>query len=251
MTKTHNFKFTSKWLRVLALPRIPLIEDLTTKPVPPGSALFVEYDPASQWYNALSTIVAGWIKTGGNAEYYLTGQPPDDLRAQLRLLGLDTDLLENEDKLKIIDSYTVQLGQKSTEKYSYDSMKVADLSIQYARDFMRLAPKPDVLVVSDNFSNLARFNEEKAWVEYALTRAIPGRRSAKRTAIRGIMYGVHSDWVYKQLEGAVDGVVDFKLQDVGTKIKNFIRVRNLRNVGFDSEWHPLKIAENFEVSFEK
>lgn len=224
---------------------------MTTSSVPAGTALFVEYEPASQWYNALSTIVAGWIRTGGNAEYYLTGQPPDDLRAQLRLLGLDVELLEKEDKLKIIDSYTVQLGQKSTEKYSYDSMKVANLSIQYARDFMRLESKPDVLVVSDNFSNLARFNEERAWVEYALTRAIPGRRSARRTAIRGIMYGVHSDWVYKQLEGAVDGIVDFKLQDVGTKMKNLMRVRNMRNVGFDSEWHPLKITGNFEVTLEK
>jgi len=233
------------------LPRIPLIEDLTTRPVPPGSALFVEYDAASQWYNALLTIVAGWIKSGGKIEHYLTGQPPDDIRARLKLLGLDVELLEKEDTLRIVDVYTCQLGQKSEEKYSYDSLKVADISIQYARDFMRLEPTPEVLVVSDNFSNLARFNEEKAWVEYALTRAIPGRRSAKRTAIRGIMNGVHSEWAYRQLEGAVDGLIDFKLQDIGTKTKNIMRIRNMRNVGFDSEWHPLKVSENFEVTLEK
>ena len=233
------------------MPRIPLIEELTTGPLPAGSTLFAEYDPASQWYNALGTIAAGWIKTGGKVEYYLTGQPPDDLRSQLKLLGLDIEVLEKDDRLRIVDVYTCQLGQKSREKYSYDSLKVADISIQYARDFMRLAPTPEVLVVSDNFSNLARFNEEKAWVEYALTRAIPGRRSAKRTAIRGVMNGVHSDWVYKQFEGAVDGIIDFKLQDVGTKTKNFIRIRSMRNVGFDSEWHPLKIGENFEVMLEK
>ena len=233
------------------MPRIPLIEDLTTRPVPPGSALFVEYDAASQWYNALLTIVAGWIKSRGKIEHYLTGQPPDDIRARLKLLGLDVELLEKEDTLRIVDVYTCQLGQKSEEKYSYDSLKVADISIQYARDFMRLEPAPDVLVVSDNFSNLARFNEEKAWVEYALTRAIPGRRSAKRTAIRGIMNGVHSEWAYKQLEGAVDGLIDFRLQDIGTKTKNIMRIRNMRNVGFDSEWHPLKVSENFEVTLEK
>ena len=233
------------------MPRLPLIEDLTSGPIPAGSALIVEYDAASQWYSACVSIAAGWIKSGGKVEYFLNTQLPHDLRARLKLLGLDVENAEKENMIQIWDTYTITLGQKSTEKYSYNSLKVVDLTTQYARDYMRSEPAPDVLLISDNFSVLSRFNEEKVWVEYALYRAIPGRRSAKRTAIRGIMNGVHSEWAYRQLEGAADGIVDFKLQEVDGETKNVMRVRSMRNVGFDSKWYLVRIAENFEAALEK
>ncbi len=216
-----------------------------------GCALIVEYDASSQCYNACITIAAGWIRTRGKVEYYVNTQSPDDIRGQLKRLGLDVDLAEKEDRLQLWDTYTVTLGQKSMEQYSYDSLKVSDLTVQYARDYMRSGPAPDVLLLSDNFSVLSRFNEEKVCVEYALYRAIPGRRSAKRTAIRGIMNGVHSEWAYRQLEGAANGIVDFRLQETGGETKNFMRIRTMRNVGFDSKWYPLRISENLELIVEK
>lgn len=233
------------------MPKIPLIEDLTSAPVPAGSALLVEYDAASQWYNACVTIAAGWIRSGGKVEYFLNTQPPDDLRSQLKLLGLDVELAEKEDRLQIWDTYAVGLGQKSAEKYSYDSLKVSDLTVEHARGFMRSEPAPGVLLISENFSQLSRFNEEKVWVEFALYRAIPGRKSAKKTAIRGIMNDVHSESAYKQLEAASNGIIDFKLQETDGETRNFMRIRSMRNVGFDSRWHPLEIGKNLEVTLEK
>lgn len=59
--------------------------------------------------------------------------------------------LENDDKLQIWDWYTCQLGQKSKEKFAIQSLKVADLSIHFSKDFMRRS-LPEVLQVSDNTS---------------------------------------------------------------------------------------------------
>lgn len=73
----------------------------------------------------------------------------------------------------------------------------------------------------------------------------------KNTFICGIMKGVHSDWVYRQLEGAVDGVIDFKVEESGDEVRNLMRIRVMRNVGFDSRWQQLKIGDNFEVTLEK
>ncbi len=67
----------------------------------------------------------------------------------------------------------------------------------------------------------------------------------------GLVRGVHSDWVYKQLQLAADSVIDFKLDELSDPPRNLISVRNLRDVGFDGRWHPLKISENFEVTLEK
>ena len=53
----------------------------------------------------------------------------------------------------------------------------------------------------------------------------------------------NATWAYKQLEATVDGIVDFKLEDVNGERKTLIGIRYMRNVSYDSKWHSLKIGE--------
>lgn len=99
-TENHNFQSKRQYSCVGTVPRVPLIEDLTSGPVPAGSQLLVEYDPASQWYNASLTIMAGWLKTGGTGTYHTYAQPPDDVRSQLRRLGVDSNTPEKYETSK-------------------------------------------------------------------------------------------------------------------------------------------------------
>ena len=230
---------------------MPLIEDLTKGPVPPGSNILVEFDPASQWLNASLTIAAGWVNDGGSVSYVVDSQSPDDIRSQLRRLGLAVEELERTDRLWITDLYSASIGQKSKERFAVESLKVADLSIYIGREAMGDSPAPEFLVIADNNSILDRFNAERNWVEMFLTRPIPMAKPRQMTQLIGFMAGVHSPWAYKQLEAAVDGIVDFKVDEVNGERRTFIGIRNMRNVSFDSRWHPLKIGENFEVTLEE
>jgi len=234
------------------LPRIPLVEDLTKDPIPPGTNILVEFDPVSQWYNASVTIAAGWIRTGGITHYNVHTRPPERIREQFKRLDLDAETLESTGKLEIWDWYTASLGLKSKEKLANDSLKIADLSLQQRGVMRRYAsPVPEVLRVWDTTSYLARFNDERTWVELELTRFVPSSSIMQSTGIGGVIGGVHSDWVYKQLEAAYDGVIDFKLEEEGRSTRDLMRIRNMRSVHFDREWHELKIGENFEVTLEK
>ena len=233
------------------MPRIPLIEDLTKGPVPPGSQILVEFDPASQWINASLTVAAGWLRTGGSISYVAFSRPADDVRSRLGELGRDIEELERTDRLWITDAYSASMGQKSKEKFAVASLKVADLSIYIGRESMVDSPAPEFLTIADNLSVLDRFNAERNWVEMFLTRPIPMAKPRQMTQLIGFMAGVHSPWAYKQLEAAVDGIVDFKVDEVNGERRTFIGIRNMRNVSFDSRWHPLKIGENFEVTLEK
>ncbi len=237
------------------MPRIPLIEDLTNGPIPAGSNLLVEFDASSQWYNASLSIAAGWLRTGGSVVYNVSTQPPEKIRAQLNRLGVDALQLEADDRLEIWDLYTATLGRKSNEKYRADSLKVADLSIGVARQTKEAAARsedlPTFLRIQENGSVMARFNDEKWWVEYLLTRYLPRSFLWKSTLIYGLVHGFHSDWAYKALESAVDGIVDFKLDETGDATEDLIRLRSIRNVVFDRGWHPLKMSENFEITLDK
>jgi KaiC/GvpD/RAD55 family RecA-like ATPase len=235
------------------MPRIPLIEDLTTGPIPLGSNIMVEFDPSSQWYNASITIAAGWLRSGGKVSYLADSHSPDDVRERLRTLGLNPVELEREDRFWITDFYSAGVvGKKSKERFSAGSSKVADLSIWISKEVLHEEPAPDFLIIDDNTSNLDRFNEEEHWVELLLSRILPMAKTRQITQIVGIMAGgVHSEWAYKQLEAAVDGVLDFKIDEQAGETRDLMRIRSMWNMGFDRRWHTLKTLKNFEVTLEK
>jgi len=233
------------------VPRLPLLEDLTKGPVQPGSNILVEYDPASQWYNASITMAAGWLRTGGSVAYNASAQSPDKVRSQLIAHGIQVGELEKSGKFSIIDFYTATLGQKSKEKNAVASLKVADMSIFVAKNIMQGPQAPDLLRLTDDHSVLSRFNEEKMWVEYLLTRSVPSVSMTSQIGVRAVMKNVHSDWVYKKLEGAHDGILEFNLEEVGNTSKDVLRIKTMRNAIFDRQWHELKISDNFEVTLQK
>lgn len=231
------------------LPRIPLIEDLTEKPLPAGCNVLVEFDPASQWFAASVTIAAGWIRTGGKSTYIAGAQPPEKIRSRLQRLGLDVEGLEREGRLGFFDYNAASIGRKSEEKHSTDTLKVADLSIEFGKDLK--SPRTtwkDELRIWDSGSVLARFNDEKVWIEFELTRLMPRAMAFQSTRIMGLVRGVHSEWAYKQLELAADGVIDFKLDEFTDPPRNLMRIRNMHDVSADGRWHQLKIGEKFDVT---
>jgi KaiC/GvpD/RAD55 family RecA-like ATPase len=59
------------------------------------------------------------------------------------------------------------------------------------------------------------------------------------TTIVGAVRSIHSDWAYKTLEAAYDVIIDLKLEEVGEDTRVLMRIRDVRNVGFDSRWHRL------------
>lgn len=232
------------------MPRILLIEDLTTQSIPAGTVLLVVFDPSSQWYNATTTITADWLKQGGKVDYSAYTEPPEAVRLKLSRLGVNARQLEIEERLQINDWYTATLGDKSKEKHSFPSLKVSELSSFFSKLEIPSQPEPGWLNISDNTSTVARFNEEKSWVEYVLMWPLRMGRIRGHTMVRGLMDGVHSDWAYKQLESAHDGIIDFKFDKTSDPPRNQMRIRTMRNIPFDGNWHELKTNENFEVKLE-
>jgi len=238
------------------LPRIPLIEDLTKGLVPSGTRFLVEYDSASEWYNASITIAAGWLRSGGRVAYNVTSQPPRNIRLQLQRLGIDSRKLEEDNNLHIYDWYSATLGQKSAEKLKEDSLRVADLSVAFLKEAKEvtepISQSASGMMIVDDASTLDRFNDEKAWVEFVLNRLIARDpvRPNPHIVLIGLIKGLHSERVYKRLEAAFDSVIDLKLDDSGEETRNMIRLRNMRNAGFDSRWHSLRVDENFEAVIE-
>ncbi len=243
----------------ITVPRIPIIEDLTKAPIPAGSNLLVEYDPASQWYNASITIAADWIQTGGRAAYNVSTRPADNIRSQLSNLELNVEELERSEKLEVYDWYTLTLGQKTKARdWGPVSLKAADLSVQ----IFGVKPEtleearaegfgPDFLMIWDDVSFLDRFNDTKSWTELLMTRYMARTYLTNSIFLFGIAKGVHSEWAYRKLETTSEGIIDFKLDETSEQLRSLVRIRSMRSVGFDARWHCLNIGDNMKVTIEK
>jgi len=80
-----------------------------------------------------------------------------------------------------------------------------------------------------------------------LTRVLPIGPAKKSTLVCGIMKGVHSEWAYRQLESAMDGIIDVGLDQAEGKIRDFMQIRTMRNVHYDRDMTELNMQENFEI----
>lgn len=236
---------------MISLQQIPIIEELIKDPIPPGSNILVEFDPASQWLNASIFMAAEWLRKGGGVGYTALAQSPEKVRSRLKRRGVIVEQLEKGDTLVIIDAYTTTLGKKSIEKYSAESLRAQDLSILFSQEVIKLHHEPEFLRIIDNGSVMARYNDEKSYVEFVVSRVMPVAPAIESTAVIGIISGLHSEWVYKNIEASVDGIVDFRLDEAEGEIRDFVRIRTMHDVGYDKHWHQLKIGENFEVTLEK
>lgn len=224
-----------------------------------GLDLLVEFEPQSIWYETSLNLAADALVNGVRTDYHTFVRDPNEARMKLAKLGLDIGKLEEQDILRIIDSYTVQtgLGVAKTPKGAPPahvaitrSLKVSDLSIEMAQGMKNqtyVESNRKRLHIDDNSSVYLQYNEERALIDFYRTRLIPLSRAWQRIGVHSFVAGVHSDGFYRQLESLCDGIVDLKAQETGGRIEHLVRVRSMRGRTYDSRWHKLQLLEMGEV----
>ena len=117
---------------------IPILKELVPSGFAYGQLILVVYDPDSLWYETSITIAAQGVRSGIRVEYHTYEHVPDKIREAFSSLGLDVKKFEEEDRLRILDSYTVQTGLGSPERSSKSKipiqpLKLSDSSIEFAQ----------------------------------------------------------------------------------------------------------------------
>lgn len=197
----------------------PILTDLIPDGIKPGTLFVVEFDPDSQWLAVAATITAGYLRAGGRVAYHAENRPPETVKENLLALGVDVSAAAREGRFVLYDWYSAMLtggrleggGSSVFEPieggYRARSLKVADLSVQWLKDMKRGPESRDVvetwppgaLVVAESESQMLRFNEEKPYLEWIISRVFTNERRAKRINLAGVFRGVHTESFYKQL----------------------------------------------------
>jgi KaiC/GvpD/RAD55 family RecA-like ATPase len=231
----------------------PFLKELVPSGFEYGANLLVEFDSDSIWYETSLTIAAHALRAGIKVDYHNFQHTPDEIRKALDRRGLDVKKLEDDDKLLIVDSYTVQTGLSTAQDqsdYTQVSVKLSDWSIAIAKDLK--AGVSEVmkrrLHIDDNTGILLQYNEEKAIIDFWRTRYIPYSRARECVMMQALLKGVASPSFYKQYESLCDGIIDFKSEERENELQHYVRIRSLRGTGCDSRWRKLRMSNNGEVT---
>ncbi len=246
---------------------IHILTGLIPDGVKPGTQFIVEFDPESQWLAVAATIAAGYLRTGGRVAYVTNLRSPETVKENLLALGVDVSAATSEGRFNLDDWYSATLSGGRLEGggpsmfepieggLRVRSLKVADLSVKWLKDMKQGFEPSDVietwppgaLGVSESMSEDLRFNEEKPYLEFVITRGLPNNRRGKRINLHGVVRDVHTESFYKRLEGAVDGVIDLRVMERDEEAKNLLRVRSLKGQPHDARWHEIEIKPNGEA----
>jgi KaiC/GvpD/RAD55 family RecA-like ATPase len=249
---------------------IPILTGLIPDGVKPGTLFIVEFDPASQWLAVAATIAAAYLRNGGRVSYGAILRPPETVKENLLALGVDVSTVSKEGRFWLIDRYSATLtggrlegGDPSGGPFEpiqggarFRSLKVADSSVQWLKelkqgheswDVIEFWP-PGALAVGESMSQMLRFNDEKPYLEFLISRGIPNERKAKRINLTGVLRGVHTESFYNQVENAYDGVIDLRVMERDEEAKNLLRIRSLKGQPHDARWHEIQIKRNGEAT---
>ncbi len=230
---------------------LPILKTIFPDGIDYGTALMVEFEPDSLWYETSLTIAAQALRAGTRTAYHTFLRPPDEIRQILTSSGLNVRELESEGVFEIEDSYTPQtgLGPSETKAQWVQSLKVSDWSIADAKLLKAQIPEEDKrwLHIDDNTGVLLQYNQEKTIIDYWRTRK-GTIRVAEEVALYSFLKGVASDAFYNQIEFLSDGIVDLKKEEKGPEIEHYLRLRIMRSKRYDSRWHRLQLAHNGEVT---
>ena len=234
---------------------LPLLNALVKGGFEYGQLLLVVYEPDSLWYDTSLTIAARGVRDGIRVEYHTYEHVPSTIRDAFTDLGLNVKTLEEADRLRILDSYTIQTGlgvpkKTSKSKISVQPLKLSESSIEFAQQIKEGIPEIDRgwLHIDDNWGIMLQYNDKKAILNFSRTRMAPWVTARESTFIIPITTGVASDSFYKQFMAINDGIIDFRSEEKSGQVEHFVRIRLMRRKKHDSRWHKLQTLDNGEVA---
>jgi len=242
---------------------VPIFSDL----VPGGFTLsanyLVEFDPNSLWYETSLAIAAEAMKAGIRTQYHTFMHIPGEVRQGLQKFHIDLKTLENEDRFRLIDSYTsltglpIQPEPAGLTGRHRPSINDPSYLEHYTDNIVTLREKgaPDTdkrwLHIDDNTSIFNRYFKEQDVLNIFHTRVFLLTRLLDLSVFHSVVAGVWSESFYKQFEAQCDGVIDFKAEEDEGQLENFVRVRSIRGKSCDSRWRHLHLKDNGEVVLDK
>ena len=226
---------------------LPVIGQLLNRPVKAGQVLVFLFDADSQWLMLILNMVAEMLQKGTEVLYISTSRQLSVVRDNFRRYGLDSSPYETDERLVLSDAFTFKTGRRSTEKYYFPSLNIADISLISSKSLDMWAP--GTVRLFENVSEVVETSDEKSFLKFYRT-WISRFVTRGRIVIDGFVRGIHTDALYTSVMTNADGVFELRTEELEGEMQNTLRVRAFKGAPVNTSKHILHLTENLSVSLE-
>jgi class 3 adenylate cyclase len=223
-----------------------------------GMTCVVEFESNSLWHEVSLAIAAQALGRGMKTEYHVFQHTPTEIRLALKRMGVGVEEFEKKGSFRVMDSYTPTTpltGPMEGRREPMLSGRTPDVD-QWAkaiRDKMKSGFEEEEkrwLHIDDNESVLLQFSDEESIVNGWRTTFVPMAKARELLILHSLVTGIASESFYRKTEAMADAVIDMTTKEEGGRLENYVRLRTLRGVRFDSRWRRIELLSNGEVAVE-
>ena len=207
----------------------PRLDDLLYGGIPVGSNIMVHGPPFIGKEVLVDVFIADGLKKGVPALWVITDKTAKDIREEMKFVISGYEEFEKKGLVKYIDTYSRSMGDDSSDPYSIyiddptDHEKLAEVIEATCREFKEKAPYYRMALRS--ISTLIAYSDPNSAFRF-LSPMCGRRKKDGAVALYVIEKGVHGDQEIQMIGSIMDGMFDFKLD----QMKTFFSVQGIADV---------------------
>jgi KaiC/GvpD/RAD55 family RecA-like ATPase len=207
----------------------PRLDDLLYGGIPVGSNIMVHGPPFIGKEVLVDVFIADGLKKGVPALWVITDKTAKDIREEMKFVISGYEEFEKKGLVKYIDTYSRSMGDESNDPYSIyiddptDHETLAEVIEASAKEFKEKAPYYRMALRS--ISTLIAYSDPNSAFRF-LSPMCGRRKKDGAVALYVIEKGVHGDQEIQMIGSIMDGMFDFKLD----QMKTFFSVQGIADV---------------------
>jgi len=239
--------------RVLELQQVkvktgnPRLDDLLLGGIPFGANVLIYGPPFIGKETLVNQFMAEGLKKGVPCIWVLTDKTPANMREEMKLVLSGYEEYEELGLVKYVDSYSRSMGDTTQDKYTVyvdeptahdrisDSVDKIAKEFKAKHEYYRLGFRTVSTLVAYSDPNTA----------FRFLSPLCGRRKRdKAVSMFTIEKGVHSDQEIQMLGSIMDGMIDFKVDQLKTyfSVRGITDVQSRSYIKYNASRHGLSIG---------
>ncbi len=220
------------------------LDELFDGGIPEGSAILVQGPAGFEKELILDKFLANALTLGKKGLAFVSMHSPEELMADLELLGTDMTKVEKENRLLVLDWYS----HKHSRVVNVD---VEDTIYRISQDLTNVAIAtnmalkeigPGGVMIVNILSSLKTYNGETSY--NFIKELLAKLNKFGITALFSLETGMHKSEAIYTLHELFDGVIDIKREVEGLRFERELGVLNLTGTYKATEYIPFHIARD-------
>ncbi len=226
---------------------IPLLDNALGGGLPDETIMILSGPPGSGVSIFAHQFLYHGLKNGDHGLYFTSEESPSEIKEEMDFFNWDIDLFLEKEILKFIDAYTPRYQSISGEEvdeedyWSWDVGAANQLRVLLS-EHIKEYENTSCRGIVDSFSYLLRINDFEEMVDLFETIQLTIKRYGGVYFFL-VVEGMHEENVVNTIYHMADGVIQFRVNEKGSKIERYMKMLKLKRRIYSSRLIPYRITK--------